>query len=354
MRATVIKICLVFIFLAAIGLLAGAVSEYYFSSFSGSFNEITGGTIHGSNANDNENFLAIPLGFNFSYNGNTYSEVSIQTNGFIAMGNSVITSNVAISSVSGTNNIIAALNRDIKARDTGSLMSLTSGTAPNRVFTVQWMHYRRVPTTAANDDFSFQIQLLESSNKIRFIYGIFSTVTVSTAATIQVGLRGDSSADFNNRTTTTDWSATASGTANSSTCTLSQVVYPATNLTFEWTPPTVTEIPLHAANPNPADNATGIATNAVLGWSNGGGTLTGYKVYLGTNNPPTNIVNGYVQTATSYNPGGLLSNTHYYWQIVPFNGVGDAVNCPVWNFTTVLPPPVISGTVSWQYNQLPV
>jgi hypothetical protein len=347
MRAQIHKLLLLLVF-AALALTAWAtVSEYSFTSAMGTWTAISGGTVHGTAANDNDNFLAIPLGFSFTYNGVTYTEVSIQTNGFLAMGPTVATSNVAISSTTGTNNIVAALNRDIKSRDTGELMSLSSGTAPNRVFTVQWLHYRRVPTTTANDDFSFQIQLHENANKVIFVYGPFSTVTASTAATIQVGLRGDSNADFNNRTTTTDWSATTAGTANNSSCTLSATVFPASGLTFTFTPPTAGVPPETAQNPNPANSAINVPIGANLSWATGGGLVEGYRVYLGSDNPPTNIVNGTTQTGTSYDPADFNYNTTYYWQIVPFNTFGDAVNCPVWSFTTLADPTV----TTYPYNQ---
>jgi hypothetical protein len=317
-----------------------SVSEYSFASTPGAFTEISGGTILGTAANDNESFNAIPLGFTFTYNGVDYTDTSIQTNGFLAMGLTVLTTNQAISTATSSNNVVAALNRDIKSRDTGELMYLMSGTAPDRIFTVQWKHYRRAATATASDDFSFQIQLQENGNKVCFVYGAFSTVTATTAASIQVGLRGDSNADFNNRTTTTDWSATTAGTANNSFCSLSQTVFPANGLTFMFTPPVAGEPPTAAQNPVPVNNAINVALAANLGWTAGSGTIDGYKVFLGTDNPPTNLVNGTIQTALTYNPADFIYNTAYYWQIVPFNTFGDALNCPVWSFTTLADPTV--------------
>ena len=332
--------------LAFLGLWA-SVSEYTFASSQGVFTEISGGTVLGTAANDNESFNAIPLGFTFTYNGADYTEVSVQTNGFLAMGASVNTSNQAISSATGTNNVVAALNRDLKSRDTGELMYLSSGTAPNRIFTVQWKHYRRSATATANDDFNFQIQLLENGNKVLFVYGAFSTVTSSTNQSIQVGLRGDTNADFNNRTTTTNWEATNPGTANNNFCVLSAAVFPPNGLTFSFQAPAAGEPPLAAQTPNPANNATNVAISANLSWVSGGGNVEGYKVFLGTDNPPTNIVNGSIQTGTNYNPADFSYSTTYYWKIVPFNSFGDALNCPVWTFGTLADPTI----TNFPYNQ---
>jgi len=342
MRVSIHKLLLLLIF-SAVALCAWAdVSEYAFTSSIGTYTEITGGTVLGTTPElDNESFDGINLGFTFTYNGQTTTQISVQTNGFIAFGPTVANSFLAISSATGTNNVAAALNRDIKGRPDGSLTYLLSGTAPNRVFTVQWKNYRRVPTTGANDVFNFQIQLHENGNQVKFVYGPFTAVTITTAATVQVGLRGDSNADFNNRTTTTDWTATTAGTAANASCTLSATVFPPDGLTFTFAPAQQGNPPNPAQNPNPANNAIDVPIGTNLSWSPGGGTVTGYKVYLGTNTPPTNLVNGTVQTGTVYDhPTDLQYNTLYYWRIVPFNADGDAVNCPIWQFTTLADPTV--------------
>ncbi len=339
MRKIKLVSLLLLLILAGAGLRA-AVSEYSFASAAGTFTEIAGGTVLGTSANDNDVFNAIPLGFTFTYNGVDHTQASIASNGFLALGAEVVTSNLPISNATTTNNVVSALGRDIKSRADGELMYLQSGAEPNRVFTVQWKHWRRSATAAANDDLTFQIQLQENGDKVVFAYGPFTAVTSSTNQSIQVGLRGDANTDFNNRATTTDWAATNPGTANNSFCVLSATVFPASGLAFTFSPPTAGEPPLPAVNPNPANNAVDVAIGASLNWVAGGGTVDGYKVYLGTDNPPSNLVNGTSQTPTSYDPANFNYSTTYYWRIVPFNANGDAPGCPVWQFTTLADPTV--------------
>ena len=329
--------------------LGAQVSEYAFSSVLGTYTEITGGTVLGTTANDQESFNAIPLGFTFTYNGVEYNQISVQTNAFIAFGPEVALSNLPISAATGTNNVVAALARDIKSRDNGELSYLLTGTEPNRIFIIQWKHYRRVPTTAANDDLNFQIQLWENGNKVVFAYGTFNVVNISTAKTVQVGLRGDSAQDFNNRTTTTDWTDTTAGTTNTATCDITNTVYPPNGLIFTFSPPQQGTPPEPAQNPHPSNNAINVPINTNLSWSPGGGIVDGYKIYFGTDNPPTNLVNGVIQTTAVYDhPTDLQYSTVYYWKIVPFNNVaGDALNCPVWQFTTLADPTVYN----FPYNQ---
>lgn len=198
------------------------------------YDPITGGTVLGTATNDDSSFNNVPIGFNFVFGGTTYTQVGIQSNGFIALGGTVFSSYTAISDEFGSNNVIAAFNGDLQGNaTTGELSYITSGTAPDRVFTVQWKSYRHY--AAAGDDYNFQIRLFETSNEINIIYG--SMTQNATARTRQVGLRGSSNAVFNSRTTTDDWSATIAATANTASCALTTTIFPASGLTFIWSPP---------------------------------------------------------------------------------------------------------------------
>ncbi|HSN77793.1 MAG TPA: choice-of-anchor J domain-containing protein, partial [Anaerolineae bacterium] len=87
-------------------------------------------------------------------------------------------------------------------------------------------------------------------------------------------------------------------------------------------------------NPTPADGATGVDVDANLSWSGATGA-TGYRVYFGTDNPPTNIANGALALMPSYNAPPLADGTPHYWRIKPYNADGEITNCPVWSFTTL-------------------
>ena len=209
-------------------------TQYNFSSNSGTYTEIVSGTVHGTASNDDQNFNAINLGFTFHFNNIDYTQISIQSNGWIAMGPTTTSSYTPLST--GTvNNIIAALGRDIQGNGaTSVLMSLVEGTAPDRVFTIQWSHYKRYGTSYVGDDFNFQIKLYETSGLVKVVYGPFTAVNNAAPPTIQVGLRGNSDADFNNRTTTTDWTASTAGTTNTDAMVLTDLIYPPSGLTYDW------------------------------------------------------------------------------------------------------------------------
>lgn len=97
--------------------------------------------------------------------------------------------------------------------------------------------------------------------------------------------------------------------------------------------------PLPASTPVPADGTTAFCNTSLL-WDAPVGSVSGYKLYLGTDgggtSTPTNIVNGLdLGNVTYYYPESYLPvNATIYWKIVPYNPDGDAVNCPIWRFTT--------------------
>jgi hypothetical protein len=93
---------------------------------------------------------------------------------------------------------------------------------------------------------------------------------------------------------------------------------------------------------SPANLATNVAVTANLTWASGGGAPTGYKIFFGTDNPPTNIANGTnLGLVTTYDPpGNMAYSTLHYWKIVPYNDNGDATGCTVISFTTQADPTV--------------
>lgn len=216
-------------------------------SFNTAYVTYTGGSVYGTPNTDNTAFNAIPLGFTFVYNANSYTTISINPNGFIAMGNTVSSagtgvayvnsndrSGIAISAPTGTNNIIAGFNMDLQGRLGSELSTNLIGTAPARIFIVQWKNFRKFGVTA--DTFNFQIQLHEQGNAIKVHYGNNVYSPVSNPFYAQVGLRGASNIDFNIRTAATGWLATNAGTTNTDNLLVSTTSLPPTDLEFTWAP----------------------------------------------------------------------------------------------------------------------
>jgi hypothetical protein len=85
----------------------------------------------------------------------------------------------------------------------------------------------------------------------------------------------------------------------------------------------------------PPNMATGLGyAGQTLSWNPAvtGGVPTGYRVYFGNVNPPVTMVSD--QVGTTWATPALMQNTTYYWQVVPYNAVGDAEGNAIWSFTT--------------------
>jgi hypothetical protein len=111
---------------------------------------------------------------------------------------------------------------------------------------------------------------------------------------------------------------------------------PQVYLDYIITPQIYQENPPEAAtNPFPANEALNTFLTQDLRWAQSS-TANGYKISLGTDNPPTNIVNAQdIGALRTFKTPALEYNTTYYWQVVPYNEFGDAAGCAVWSFTTI-------------------
>jgi hypothetical protein len=87
-----------------------------------------------------------------------------------------------------------------------------------------------------------------------------------------------------------------------------------------------------AVAPGPATGATGVALAATLAWTAGADT-DDFDLYFGVDSTPdvTEFIDN--REDATYDPGGLLANTTYYWRIDPNNENGK-VEGTIWSFTT--------------------
>lgn len=259
------------------------LSNYAFSSSTGTYSPITGGAVLGDIASDDQRFvdpavplggttatgIGFPIGFNFTFDGVTYDRFAVNNNGWISLGQSalnptavnIISTYTPISATTAVSpaqlvSRIAGSARDLAAQAGAELRIQTIGTSPNQECVIQWKGYKRFGSTGTGDNYNFQIRMVETSNQVKIVYGVMTNN--ATATTVQVGLRGapaSPASNYANRLTTTDWTATTPGAAAAATCTLSNTIYPASGLTFTYSVPAVL---------NPATfNATAVSTSQI-------------------------------------------------------------------------------------------
>ncbi|MFN5544310.1 MAG: beta strand repeat-containing protein, partial [Bacteroidota bacterium] len=155
---------------------AQSVINYSFASGTTTFVQLTGGTTATLNGNTDDGFYTgIPIGFNFIYNSTVYTNLSASTNGFISLGSNISNANSQANNLAtGTGPtsprpIIAPLWDDNEMTTANGFSYQTSGTAPNRVFTAEWLNIQWNYNASAGC-LSMQLKLYEANSRVEFIY----------------------------------------------------------------------------------------------------------------------------------------------------------------------------------------
>jgi hypothetical protein len=114
--------------------------------------------------------LTVNIGFTFSFMGKSFTQATICTNGFTILGSSTFASfsNNLCGTTSGENPMFAPFWDDLNTLNGGNIQYTTQGSAPNRIFIVQFtdVHYFSGSGTVTD-----QLKLYENGDKIEFIYG---------------------------------------------------------------------------------------------------------------------------------------------------------------------------------------
>ena len=95
----------------------------------------------------------------------------------------------------------------------------------------------------------------------------------------------------------------------------------------------------------PSNGLLNVPLTITLKWIHALNTK-GYKLYLGTDNPPTNVENGTDLGYVTEHTVTLETEKKYYWKLVPYNDTGDAINCPVISFITTGVPPICTKCIT--------
>ncbi|WP_407405745.1 fibronectin type III domain-containing protein [Chryseobacterium sp.] len=310
------------------------VSSYGFSQSTGNFTPLTGGnvlataTAAGATAAGLYNIAPIPvtMPFAFNFNGENYSNLVISSNGFITFGatSALNSTTLPLSYVGAYDGAISAWGRSLNSFSniggkTGDISTDVVGSAPNREFVIQWKNFRPIYATSISNvyAFSFQIRLKETSNTIDMVYdnGSYALGSSAISGTAQMGLRGETIADYNNRFNATSllFGNSSIGTAATSTqafnTTAATPGMPSSGLTYTWTPPSCFR-PTKLSSNTPTTNGMTISWQAPTPMPS-----SGFEVYYSTSATApdattvaslSNISGNSVQLST------LTSGTTYY------------------------------------------
>jgi hypothetical protein len=141
----------------------------------------------------------INIGFNFNFGGINFTQLKMNTNGWLTFNLSSVSTNIYAAINSAETFIISGFSANLLLSGTKPMSYKLTGTAPNRVLILQWQNITHVPNSPGTGSLTggeFQILLYETLNIFEINYGTFSTTAVANFGSYaQVGWKGECPAD---------------------------------------------------------------------------------------------------------------------------------------------------------------
>jgi hypothetical protein len=179
------KLVLFIILIAASILCFAGIDEFYtFNATTGTYTAITGTPISDI-LNDDLLSAPIDIGFTFPYGEGSFTQLKVSSNGWIGLGTSLTGSNLSNELISSSWFPVLAPLWDDTSLAGGSAEYLLTGTAPNRILTIQYsnLFWNYSGTTTYN----LQVQMQENG-KITFVYGTNTGAPNSPSASIGINM----------------------------------------------------------------------------------------------------------------------------------------------------------------------
>jgi len=243
----------------------------------------------------------VNIGFTFGFDGQTFTQFILSTNGFIKLGNTP-TSKTSLyfdsetSTTGGIFNsadpqdvfVISPFNYDLFAgTGTTEFRAYTSGVAGSKVCTIQFSNLQDFSSSNQFSNLSFQIKLYEGTNVIEYVYGPFTaSINAESFQTAGVGLKGsDNTASeilVATKASYTDWASVefVDGNYSVNSHNFKNSFPPSLGRTYRFTPMkandlgvneiyTLAKLPIPFGNPhiikaNIVNNGTNTATNVTV------------------------------------------------------------------------------------------
>jgi hypothetical protein len=303
---------------------SSAQFSYTFTAVGGTFTANATPTNLIGNGTDDQLSAVAPIGFNFVYGCNTYTQFVASSNGWMSFNTGIFGSNNFNDlQFSFDRPIIAPLWDDLAtgsgppAANNGNVNYKLTGTAPNRVLTVEWLKMEWDYTGSA-PAISFQVKLYETTNVIEFIYNQNAAAVTPNGASI--GISGPNSGEFYSLNNTS-----AAPTASNVTETTTITTKPANGQVYRWTNGTVlcSGTPTGGTASASPSTTTCAALNTTL-------SLTGATVGCGISyqwqSSPDNLFWTNIGGATSLTYIATNSATTYYRCVVTCSNSGLSAN----------------------------
>jgi hypothetical protein len=294
-----------------------AANSYVFNSATnGTFTDMSTGTtqIVAPGADDVASAVT-NIGFEFYFLGTRYTQFSANSNGYVRLGGTAVSTTQY---TLGTANVplIAALGSDLIVSTTGKVHYKVTGAAPNRVLTIEFLNetiiYDGVGTST---DGTSQVRLHERTGVIDLVYGAMNrNSSTGFGGGMDAQYMGFSINSTANNFASLDTANTVSTTAlNANQFPLSAPMASLNSPTdgsrriYTFTPPVPTA-------PTALTFTSVTPTSMTLNWTDSPDE-TIYAIYRSADGTNYTFVNTAAQNATSFNATSLSSTTNYFWQV---------------------------------------
>ena len=281
-------------------------ASYCYSGASGTYTAISSGTSLSLTGSTGVTVSSISIGFTFNFCGTNYTTLSVCSNGWVSLANStsVVSTNTAASIPSAGFLMPCWDALEGLTANSASASYKVTGSAPNRVMTIEWANWNDQYNTASTKKASFEVKLYETSNIIQFCYGTDASFT--TGGTTTVGI-ANSTSDFLTVSSTSDL-ATSSSTSTTTFAT-SDYFLPASAYICTFTPkPNITA----SASPNPVCAGSSLTISGT-GASGSSYTWTGPNSFTSTSLTPaaftSSTLSAGVYTLTASNTCATVTAT---------------------------------------------
>lgn len=291
-------------------------------------------TQHIGTGNDDTPGPLLPFGsgFIFTYGGVEYTSLSVSPDGFFRLGTAAaaqFTNDLA----STTNTpIIAPFWDDVASGTNGQVRGFLTGTAPNRIYVIDWFVTIPRNTTGAASG-NFQCWLYENGGKIEFVYGagILAGQSSSVGHAITTGTPTRIASATINVPFTTSTNAYTASPNNANAAAI------ASGSKITYTPPVANAAPT-------ALNFTGVTGNAItLNWTDNATNESFYVVQRSVDGGLNYVTLATLAANTAtYTATGLLPGQLYTFRVIA--GTEGSLASNIVGSQATLPPGIVTST----------
>jgi uncharacterized repeat protein (TIGR01451 family) len=304
---------------------ANAANYGYTTTVTGSFTNMSSGTttLIGPDQDDVASAVT-PIGFEFFLMGVHQDRFSVNSNGTIRFGATPISTTAYDPLGQAGQFLVTGYGADQRTHAVdGKVHFKVTGSAPNRVLTVEWLNMQANFNLGGTADLTYQVRLSETTGTIEFVYGPMAMSAAGAAdansSSPQYGFSSNNAAGTVGSITAAQGGAPAP-TYNGASATPVNNAYVAGTITvlnsaadgsrrtFLLTPVTVNP------PPGPLTFTAVAAASMTLNWNDSPNEVA-YAIYNSTDGVNFTFVSAPAQNATSFAATGLTGSTNYFWRL---------------------------------------